>query len=250
MISVRLTVFVLAAESGGKQDRWARYMKGPKQFVEVMGEALIERTLRLCRAHFDHDVYLLTLGDLFNSLPVIKLVPKCFATKAHSVLSVLDVWEAGDLVILYSDVYYSDAAFSTVMKTPGTHFFGRGGRSAFTFKNYGELFAIRVAWEDKLCLVEMLGQCVSNYENSGQQSFWGLYRLMAGFPVDKHKVETSLFVNIHDETDDIDFPQDVQRLIEAVEKRPEWRVRFLMRRLSLWNKKRRDRWRELRGRIR
>lgn len=96
----------------------------------------------------------------------------------------------------------------------------------------------------------MLGQCVSNYENSGQQSFWGLYRLMAGFPVDKHRVETSLFVNIHDETDDVDFPQDVQRLIEAVEKRPEWRVRFLMRRLSLWNKKRRDRWRELRGRIR
>lgn len=59
---------------------------------------------------------------------------------------------------------------------------------------------------------------------------------MAGFPVDKHRVETSLFVNIHDETDDVDFPQDVQRLIEAVEKRPEWRVRFLMRRLSLWNK--------------
>lgn len=52
MISVRLTVFVLAAESGGKQDRWARYMKGPKQFVEVMGKRLlselyacVERTL-------------------------------------------------------------------------------------------------------------------------------------------------------------------------------------------------------------
>ena len=44
---------------------------------------------------------------------------------------------------------------------------------------------------------------------------------MAGFPVDVHKVEDRLFVDIHDETDDIDFPHDVQRLVDAVEKRPK-----------------------------
>jgi len=70
---------------------------------------------------------------------------------------------------------------------------------------------------------------------------------MAGFPVDVHKVEDRLFIDIHDETDDIDFPHDVQRLVDAVEKRPKWRVRFWLRRASLWNKRRRDRMREKRS---
>ena len=244
---MQLTVFVLAAENGVKQERWASFMKCPKQFIEVMGEALIHRTLRLCGLHFKCDIHLLAINGLYDSLPVIKLVPESFATKAHSVLSVLDEWKGGDLVVLYSDVYYSDAAFQCVLHTPGTHFFGRAGRSAFTFKNYGELFALRVAWDDKDYLSEMLHVCVDNYGRTGQQSFWALYRLMAGFPVDKHRVESRLFIEMHDETDDIDFPQDVQRIVDAVEKRPKWRIRFWLRRASLWNKQRRDRVREKRS---
>lgn len=246
---MRLTVLLLAAESGAKQERWAKYMRGPKQFVEVQGERLVERTLRLSRSYIDCDIYLLALDDEFSSLPVTRLVPNQFATKAHSVLGALDAWGFGELIILYSDVYYSEKAFSTLMNTPGTHFFGRSGRSAFTFKNYGELFAVRVAQEDKACFVEVLRQSVRNYTLTGQQSFWVVYRLMAGLPIDKHLVENELFVEVHDETDDVDFPQDVNRLVDAVEKRPGWRVRFIARRLSLWNKRRRDRFRERLGRL-
>ena len=160
MVILRLTVFVLATESGRKLERWASVMKSPKQFVEVMGEALIHRTLRLCRQHLKCDIYVLARNDLYDSLSVIKLVPDLFATKAHSVLSVLDKWVGGDLVLLYSDVYYSDAAFERVLHTSGTHFFGRAGRSAFTFKNYGELFAVRVVWEDRDYFLKCL-RCVS-----------------------------------------------------------------------------------------
>ncbi|MCJ8168959.1 hypothetical protein [Atopomonas sediminilitoris] len=243
---MQLTVFILAAESGAKHERWANYMETPKQFINVRGEALIGRTVRLCQEHGEHATYILTLGALFDALPVNKLVPTCFATKAHSVLSVLNAWQGGDLVVLYSDVYYSDAVFGRVMNTAGTHFFGRSGRSAFTFKNYGELFAVRIAWHDKARFSDVLNQCVADYECTGQQSFWALYRRMAGLPNDGHYVESTLFIEVHDETDDIDFPHDVQRVTEAVEKRVDWRMRFLARRLSLWNKRRRDRFRALR----
>ena len=108
---------------------------------------------------------------------------------------------------------------------------------------------MRVAQEDKACFVEVLRQSVRNYTLTGQQSFWVVYRLMAGLPIDKHLVENELFVEVHDETDDVDFPQDVNRLVDAVEKRPGWRVRFIARRLSLRNKRRRDRFRERLGRL-
>lgn len=237
---MQLTVFVLAAESGQKQHRWDAHVEVPKQFTDVLGETLIDRTLRLCRVYVDQGVYLLTQSKFFDSLPAVKLVPERAVTKAHSVLSVLEIWRSGELLLLYSDVYYSDAAFCTIMQTPGTHFFGRGGRSAFTFKNYGELFAVRLAWEDKARFVDALNACVSLYERTGQQSFWALYRMMAGFSVDQNKIEDTLFIDIHDETDDIDFPQEVKFLIDALEKRPEWYVRFWLRRASLWNKRRRD----------
>jgi hypothetical protein len=234
------TVFVLAAESGAKQDRWEAHMTSPKQLTQVLGETLVERTLRLCAQHVGQSAYILTQREDFDRLPAVKVNPQCSITKAHSVLSMLHLWNGGDLLLLYSDVYYSSAAFQTIMQMHGTHFFGRGGRSAFTFKNYGELFAVRVAWKDRARFIEALTAAVAHHLNTGQQSFWILYRLMARLPVDSRVLEKALFVEIHDETDDIDFPHEVARLIAALEKRPGWRVRYWYRLLSLWNKRRRD----------
>ncbi|NQD92438.1 hypothetical protein HP532_07215 [Pseudomonas sp. CrR25] len=243
-----LTVFVLAAESGSRQERWEVLMKEPKQLTKVLGETLIERTLRLCALHVKQSAYVLTQLEDFDQLPAIRVYPPCSSTKAHSILSMLHLWDGGDLLLLYSDVYYSAAAFQTIMQTHGTHFFGRGGRSAFTFKNYGELFAVRVAWADRARFVEMLQAAVTHHLHTGQQSFWILYRLMAGLPVDSRALEEALFVEIHDETDDIDFPHEVAQLVAALEKRPGWRVRYWFRLLSLWNKRRRDQARNQRDR--
>lgn len=72
---------------------------------------------------------------------------------------------------------------------------------------------------------------------------------MAGLPLADHKaIERRVFVDIHDETDDVDFAEEIPLLLDAINKPLGWRVRHLMRRLSLANKKRRERAHRVAGR--
>ncbi|MDH0096458.1 hypothetical protein L1F06_022425 [Ectopseudomonas hydrolytica] len=236
-----LTILILAAESGIKQERWTA-TSAPKQLISVRGETLLGRTLRLLEAQGAKEPLLLTANEVLASYPVPSWCPLQRETKAHSLLSADAVIREGDLLVLYSDVYYSEAALATVLACEGTRFYGRDGRSAYTFKNYGELFAVRIAACDRERARLALADAIAFYDRTGNQSFWTFYRLMAGLPLHDHKaIERRFFVNIHDETDDIDFADEVPSLLEAIEKPLRWRVRHLLRRLSLANKKRRER---------
>ncbi|WP_280370216.1 NTP transferase domain-containing protein [Pseudomonas sp. BN411] len=239
-----LTVVILAAESGHKRERW-ELAETPKQLIEVRGETLLGRTLRLLGEGGIEPAWLITTSAAFAGFPATSWCPMHCETKAHSLLAGLSLWQDGDLLVLYSDVYYTKAAFETILRGTGTRFFGREGRSAFTFKNYGELFAIRIACKDKHRASQALEALISHHALTGNESFWGFYRLMAGLPLaDCKAFERKYFVQLHDETDDVDFASEVPRLQEAIEKPIRWRARYLVRRLSLLNKQRRDRSRQ------
>lgn len=235
-----ITVLILAAESGQKHERW-EHGAVPKQFIEVRGETLIGRTLRLLSERGITMPWLVTSSSAFAALPAISWCPLNNETKAHSLIAAESLWKLGDLLVLYSDVYYSEAAFESLLSSSGTRFMGRSGRSAYTFKNYGELFAIRIASQDRATARDALERAVLHYERTRDQSFWNFYRLMAGLPLDGESMEERMFMDVHDETDDIDFVEDVPMLLEAIEKPLRWHVRYLVRRLSLLNKARRDR---------
>ncbi|BCG27483.1 hypothetical protein TUM18999_56740 [Pseudomonas tohonis] len=239
-----ITVLILAAETGQKLERWERDAL-PKQFIEVQGETLIGRTLRLLSEQGITMPWLVTASSAFAALPAISWCPLNSETKAHSLLAAESLWVNGDLLVLYSDVYYSEAAFKSLLSISGTRFLGRSGRSAYTFKNYGELFAIRIASEDRSAALDALARMVLHHQRTNDQSFWNFYRLMAGLPLDGESMEQRLFIDVHDETDDVDFVEDVPMLLEAIEKPLRWRARYLLRRLSLLNKARRDRARAL-----
>ncbi|MGC8098539.1 hypothetical protein [Metapseudomonas otitidis] len=236
-----LTVVILAAESGVKRERWTRESV-PKQLIKVRGETLLGRTLRMLEARGVQRPWLLTADETLARLPVRAWCPVRRDTKADSLLSIRPLWQRGDLLVLYSDVYYSEAAFEAIFAGAGTRFFGRDGRSAYTFKNYGELFALRITAADRPRARQALEATVDFHRHTGNQSFWTFYRLMAGLPLEDTKaIERDCFVDIHDETDDIDFVEEVPQLLAAIDKPLSWRVRHLLRRLSLLNKKRRDR---------
>ncbi|MDH4554658.1 hypothetical protein E8F11_05625 [Pseudomonas sp. BN417] len=238
-----LTVVILAAECGQKCERW-EFAEMPKQLVEVRGETLLGRTLRLLREGGSEFPWLITRSDAFLGFPAIGWCPLHSDTKAHSLLAAFSLWQSGDLLVLYSDVYFSEPAFEAILGGTGTRFYGRAGRSAFTLKNYGELFAIRIADKDRLRAQQMLETLISHHELTGNQSFWCFYRLMAGLPLaDSNATEHKYLVRLHDETDDVDFVSEVSKLVEAIEKPLRWRARYLARRLSLLNKLRRERWR-------
>jgi hypothetical protein len=242
-----LAVLILAAESGVKQTRWAEPAV-PKQLIQVRGEALLARTLRLLAERGVQAPWLLTASEALASYPVPSWCPLQRETKAHSLLAAEAVTAAGDLLVLYSDVYYSEAAIDTILASQGTRFYGRDGRSAYTFKDYGELFAVRIADTDRGRARDALERAIRFYQDTGNQSFWSFYRLMAGLPLaDSKAIERRVFVNIHDETDDVDFVEEVPLLLAAIDKPLSWRLRHLVRRLSLANKRRRDRARGLSG---
>lgn len=242
-----LAVLILAAESGVKQTRWAE-SAAPKQLIQVRGEALLARTLRLLAERGVQAPWLLTASEALASYPVPSWCPLQRETKAHSLLAAEAVTAAGDLLVLYSDVYYSEAAIDTILASQGTRFYGRDGRSAYTFKDYGELFAVRIADTDRGRARDALERAIRFYQDTGNQSFWSFYRLMAGLPLsDSKAIERRVFVNIHDETDDVDFVEEAPLLLAAIDKPLSWRLRHLVRRLSLANKRRRDRARGLSG---
>ena len=242
-----LAVLILAAESGVKQTRWAESAV-PKQLIQVRGEALLARTLRLLAERGVQAPWLLTASEALASYPVPSWCPLQRETKAHSLLAAEAVTAAGDLLVLYSDVYYSEAAIDTILASQGTRFYGRDGRSAYTFKDYGELFAVRIADTDRGRARDALERAIRFYQDTGNQSFWSFYRLMAGLPLsDSKAIERRVFVNIHDETDDVDFVEEVPLLLAAIDKPLSWRLRHLVRRLSLANKRRCDRTRGLSG---
>lgn len=236
-----LTVLILAAENGVKQERWTE-PAAPKQLIKVRGETLLGRTLRLLGERGVETPWLLTGNEVLARYPVLSWCPLQRETKAHSLLAAEAVVGAGDLLVLYSDVYYSEAAIDKILASRATRFYGRDGRSAYTFKNYGELFAVRIADADRERARAALMQAVTFYRGTGNQSFWSFYRLMAGLPLaDNKAIERRVFVDIHDETDDVDFADEVPLLLAAINKPLRWRVRHLVRRLSLANKRRRDR---------
>ena len=240
-----LAVLILAAESGIKQERWSAPTT-PKQLIEVRGETLLGRTLRLLEERGAPLPWLLTASEALTSYPVFSWCPLQRQTKAHSLLAAEAVVGEGDLLVLYSDVYYSEAAIDTILACHETRFYGRDGRSAYTFKNYGELFAARIAGADRAHARAALERAVAFYQDTGNQSFWTYYRLMAGLPVaDRKAIERRVFVDIHDESDDVDFAEEVLFLLDAINKPLRWRLRHLLRRLSLANKRRRDRARSL-----
>jgi hypothetical protein len=240
-----LAVVILAAESGIKQERWSEPAT-PKQLIEVRGETLLGRTLRLLEERGASLPWLLTASEALASYPALSWCPLQRQTKAHSLLAVEAVVGEGDLLVLYSDVYYSEAAIDTILSSQETRFYGRDGRSAYTFKNYGELFAVRIAGADRGQARSALERAVEFYHDTGSQSFWTFYRLMAGLSVtDPKAIERGVFVDIHDETDDVDFADEIPFLLDAISKPLRWRVKHLLRRLSLANKRRRDRARSL-----
>lgn len=236
-----LTVLILAAESGIKQERWTS-QSAPKQLISVRGETLLGRTLRLLEERGVSQPWLLTASEALARYPSLSWCPLERDTKAHSLLSADALAGCGGLLVLYSDVYYSEAAITKILACEDTHFYGRDGRSAYTFKDYGELFAVRIAAHDRERARQALADAIAFYQRTGNQSFWAFYRLMAGLPLDDNKaIERRIFVDVHDETDDIDFAEEVPLLLAAIDKPLRWRVQHLLRRLSLANKRRRER---------
>ena len=210
--------------AGGPDTRWNNHLGIPRHMVEVDDEPIIHRIQRLllekgasniivCCNEENKDQYVLAGCDFAVS-------PKCVGDIYEDAYA----WHykdylnySGTTIILYGDCYYSENLIETILEDNGHiwHMYGRYGSSKITGKAYSEQFAWVIGKESINNLVEksrIACGMPAKFGWGSEQTDHIVYRLLAGLDPKSNQKEDIHWYNWDDETDDFDYPEDVNIL--------------------------------------
>lgn len=198
---------ILAAGTG---KRWNNYLGIPKQMVPIGGEPLMLRTIRQLKERGFESVVTVPRIDYYGKIPAEQVV----GIDEIEIDKFLNAKDYAGVIFFWGDVYFTDRAMDTITKSKHDfRFFGRKGRSNITGKKWGEVFAVKTNGmmlkkaEELRAMVPRLKRCAT----------WELYRLICGYPLNKHIVGDN-FTEINDLTDDFDYPCDYDNWIKHGDK--------------------------------
>lgn len=192
---------------GGKGTRWDNHLGVPKYLAPVDDVPILDRTTEQLKTH--------------NDTPIIMKKGKVVYGEIDKIYSTKEYWaDEGKTIILFGDTFFTDEAIDLILNYPMPEFtiFGRIGPSNFSGKGYGELFGASFYPEHVPMILKAIERIVE-LEKRGAipiANLWALYRAYHKFPDDmmsKHFAGEG-FVEIHDFTEDFDWPQDYDRFIE------------------------------------
>jgi hypothetical protein len=203
--------------ASGSQQKWDNHLGVPSHFAPLTrhgGQPLIERTIeQLIQRGIE--VHLTVPGDgRYGTLRGRKHIR---AWRHFSEFDATrDLWsEETRTLLMLGDVYFTEQALDRILLFHKRQYmvFGRFGASQITGTPYGEIFA--TSWwpehheqmDKYLRNVHMLRARGTITRPPG----WMLLRSWQGTPLNRHRVDPKYFIEINDETDDIDFPIDYER---------------------------------------
>ena len=198
----------------GRAERWGGYLGVHKHLIAIDGEMLLDRTLRLIREQTDASVTIVAFDPQYSRAGCERFEPihgpeKFFDTDKF--LSSESLWgSTGQTILLYGDVYFTEAALRTILAYEGPHqFFGRREWSYYTGRTWRELFALSFPAADRELMRASMTRLRSELQSGTipRGGGWELYHRMHGGGWDH-------FVAIDDFTDDFDFPADYDRWME------------------------------------
>lgn len=212
-----MRVIILA---DGKAKRWESEI--PKHLVEVNGEILLHRSVRLLKERGISDIWITTHNPDYQTEDTLLYEPRDNYYQLDQFFACNHLWRFWDVspvIFLYGDVYFSENCIDSIVNSPCEDFlyFQRTGASKITGKPWKEGFAMKVAKTNeffmKLCQLRselVLGKIKNEHhqiqgylEGNGMGPYWG---------IGPHGIE------IDDETDDFDFFTDIARWTECVNK--------------------------------
>lgn len=211
---------------GGKGSRWNDYLGVKKHHIEIDGERLIDRTIRLCDGH---DVVIADKVDTTDAYAGDKVVgynKDDVTTKFHDSLH---LWENEESVaLLYGDVWFSEEGLNAILSCDKDWAIaGRFGASTTTGCPHGELFGFVCRGEGINIMrkhIEALAKVPSKWAPTGSQhvrNLWGVQELIHNYPnlmLQKRdaffSVTNGHFIEIDDWTDDFDEPGDYRRFVQ------------------------------------
>lgn len=213
----------------GDATRWGNHLGVPKHLIEIDGERILDRTVRLLKENGIDDIYIVV-----KRITEDYLVPGAIQSVAHlnpenvdadKFLSSRFLWnEKGRTIVLYGDVYFSDNAMKTIATSDIKEWtlFARYGESFITGTKWGECFA-QSFYPDSISLHEENLYRIADLKKKGYLNRcggWEHYRAMIGLNnglLNSH-VKGSNFVEIDDWTDDFDYPIDYERFLSRRKK--------------------------------
>ena len=199
---------------GGKYKKFTT----PKHLLEVNGERMVDRTIRLLKENGVKDIYISSNNPLFDSCGVPRL-------EHYNDFELGKDYEKGfwlnafypvkePVTYIFGDVYFSENAIKTIVeyKTNNDVLFGTGIAMNEQHQNWGEPFAYIVNNTDKFFkAIEDIRVLYKQGKVKRMPVVWELYRYLHGLDINVQRITTD-YVAIDDGTIDIDSPDDIKRV--------------------------------------
>lgn len=185
----------------GKGTRWANYMGLPKHLVEINGEPIIARTVRLLNEITEGNCeVIITSHDeryefegsrrhepLNNNLEIDRFTEELIAD---------------DTCFLYGDTYYMENALKQILEEENEDILFFGNHKSIVAINVrdAELFKKHVGDVRELFLAGKLEKCVG----------WQVYQSVTGQAFDKKAELGEKFIQLDNSTTDINTPEEYE----------------------------------------
>lgn len=186
----------------GPGSRWANFRNSPKQLTVINGEILLKRTVSQALKLFDEVSVIATSTD-FPSFGATLHVPQINQYEDGKLVNSEAQWpKLGRATILYGDVYYTDNAIKKIAESKRVaSFLLRSNASKLTGKLYGEIYAFAFDVKVKNVILTVADK-LRNDRGLGRSRQAG-WMLLAEFNKLAEQIE------IDDETEDFDYPEDL-----------------------------------------
>ena len=221
----------------GRGERWNNYLGIPKHLITIDGERLVDRTVRLVRERTeDATVFIISFDPACEVAGTMRYEPEHGRgrfTDTDKFLSSADLWSPDDqTIVLYGDVFFTEAAMDTICSYAGEAFafFGRPRPSQCTGHLWQEMFALVIppASREHLQRTMIEVRDMLDDKQIRRGGGWECYRHACGLtPVCVYDVKSDVadhFVEIDDFTDDFDTPYDYEQWFWRYELYKHWRV--------------------------
>jgi molybdopterin-guanine dinucleotide biosynthesis protein A len=193
------TVLIMAAGAS------SRFGQLPfKQLVEVNGETIIGRQVRMVRARGAEPVVVTGHSVIRQAVPCATYAPQGSRWLTESILNTMEWW-LGSVAVLLGDVWYTDETLDAVLSC---------ARPLCMFGNQHEIFAI--TFTDHMLMRKQLEALVGQ----GLGKLWHLFRHIHGYPMHENTCPNGhddTFQWITDDTQDVDTRDEYRELLRKAE---------------------------------
>lgn len=230
----KLNVIIMCA---GNQSRWNNYLNIPKHLVRVIGERLLDRTIRLIKTYLNEwelNINILSRQKEGYQIPDTNLILKHYLSEREipsaTITSFPHLNDDEYNLVIFGDTFFTETGFQKIpnflkksfndnKSTTGIIYIGREGPNLLTGCRYGDLFGFILLPQSKGLLMRTADKVEQFYKKGIIQRFssWEIYRCLHHLPLKIQSV-TKDFLEINDWTEDFDYPKDY---INWINKRKE-----------------------------